>query len=48
MGSDKNELDYTSLHIKIITWQHWSDVVHFTSNINTHIFPMCLKAQCNL
>jgi hypothetical protein len=46
MGSDKNELDYTSLHIKIFAWQHWPDVMHFTTNINTH-FPMCLKAQCN-
>jgi hypothetical protein len=36
MGSDKNELDYTSLHIKIFAWQRWPDVVHFTTNINTH------------
>ena len=35
MGNDKNELDYTSLHIKISAWQHWPDVVHFTTNINT-------------
>jgi hypothetical protein len=46
-GQYKNELHYTSLHIKIFAWQHWPDAVHFSTNINTHIFPMCLKAQCN-
>jgi hypothetical protein len=40
MGSDKNELDYTSLHIKISVWRHWLDAVHFTTNIYTHIFYM--------
>jgi hypothetical protein len=35
------------MHIKIFAWQHWPDVVHFTIIIYTHIFPMCLKAQCN-
>jgi hypothetical protein len=38
---------YISAYKKIFAWQHWPDVVHFTTNINTHIFPMCLKAQCN-
>jgi hypothetical protein len=33
MSNDKNELDYTSLHIKISAWQHWPDVVHFTTII---------------
>jgi hypothetical protein len=43
MGSDKNELDYTYLHIKISAWQHWPDAVHFTTNINTHIFLCASK-----
>jgi hypothetical protein len=34
----KNELDYTSLHLKISAWQHCPNVVHFTTNIDTHIF----------
>jgi hypothetical protein len=40
MDNDKNELDYTSLHIKISAWRHWLDVVHFTTNIYAHIFYM--------
>jgi hypothetical protein len=44
MGIDKNELDYTSLHIKIFAWQHWPDAVHFTTNVNTHIFFYVLKS----
>jgi hypothetical protein len=42
MGSDKNELDYISMHIKIFAWQHWPDAVHFTTIIYT-IFSYVLK-----
>jgi hypothetical protein len=45
MGNDKNELDYTSLYIKISAWQHWLDVVHFTTNIYAHIFYMLESAM---
>jgi hypothetical protein len=40
MGNDKNELNYTYLHIKISVWRHWLDAVHFTTNKYAHIFYM--------
>jgi hypothetical protein len=43
MGSDKNELDYTFMHIKIFAWQHRLDAVHFTTIIYTH-FSYVLKS----
>jgi hypothetical protein len=37
MDNDKNELDYTSLHIKISVWHYWPDAVHFTTIIYVQI-----------